>query len=260
MDLHSPSEYAQASSRRVGLHRVQRVCSSSHEVLTPTASPRPKQWHCVARVCLTRAGLRLQVFSTSWRFCPPRACWPYFMPDPLMGFTLQSVPPLARPYAVSGAIPLMTLGPPAKPRDRIPTPLHRSAQEQRNGYVRDPQSIPRLQGVAPRESPPPTDGGLDRRRHVALMGLSSFRVLTPAGMSVAFTTPPLMWFSKWIASDPQGATPGSCFQQVWLASLETADPPGVYRLVTEHSRLNRTRLGSLLLRARGSSPSPSAHP
>lgn len=30
--------------------------------------------------------LRLQVFSTSWRFHPPRAPRPYFMPDPLLGF------------------------------------------------------------------------------------------------------------------------------------------------------------------------------
>jgi hypothetical protein len=29
--------------------------------------------------------LRLQVFSTSWRLDPPRACRPCFMPDPLMG-------------------------------------------------------------------------------------------------------------------------------------------------------------------------------
>jgi hypothetical protein len=31
--------------------------------------------------------LRLQVFSTSWRFVPPRVCWPCFMPDPLLGFS-----------------------------------------------------------------------------------------------------------------------------------------------------------------------------
>jgi hypothetical protein len=33
------------------------------------------------------------------------------MPDPFMGFTLQSVAPSAQPYAVSDAAPLMTLGP-----------------------------------------------------------------------------------------------------------------------------------------------------
>jgi hypothetical protein len=29
--------------------------------------------------------LHLQVFSTSWRFHPPRAWWPCFMPHPLLG-------------------------------------------------------------------------------------------------------------------------------------------------------------------------------
>jgi hypothetical protein len=53
--------------------------------------------------------LRLQVFSTSWRLDPPRACWPCFMPDPLMGFALQSFAPPAQPYAVSGAAALLTL-------------------------------------------------------------------------------------------------------------------------------------------------------
>jgi hypothetical protein len=32
------------------------------------------------------------------------------MPDPLMGFTLQSFAPLVQPYAVSGAVALMSLG------------------------------------------------------------------------------------------------------------------------------------------------------
>jgi hypothetical protein len=72
------------------------------EVLSPSAYPRPEQW-------LRGAGLprphrrRLQVFTTSWRFVPLRACWPCFMPDPLMGFTLQSFPPPVQPYAVSDA-------------------------------------------------------------------------------------------------------------------------------------------------------------
>jgi hypothetical protein len=32
------------------------------------------------------------------------------MPDPLMGFALQSVPPPVQPYAVSGAVALLSLG------------------------------------------------------------------------------------------------------------------------------------------------------
>jgi hypothetical protein len=53
--------------------------------------------------------LRLQVFSTSWRVDPPRACWPCFMPDPLMGFALQSFAPPVQPYAVSDAHALLSL-------------------------------------------------------------------------------------------------------------------------------------------------------
>jgi len=34
------------------------------------------------------AMLRLQVFSTSWRFIPLSTAWPYFMPFSLIGFTL----------------------------------------------------------------------------------------------------------------------------------------------------------------------------
>jgi hypothetical protein len=36
-------------------------------------------------------GLRLQVFSTSWRLTPLRACRPYFVPDPLMGFPFRAL-------------------------------------------------------------------------------------------------------------------------------------------------------------------------
>jgi hypothetical protein len=52
---------------------------------SPTASPRSEQRHRVAGFA-SPDRLRLQVFSTSWRVDPPRACRPCFVPDPLMGF------------------------------------------------------------------------------------------------------------------------------------------------------------------------------
>jgi len=58
---------------------------------------------------------RLQVFSTSRRLLPPRDCWPCFMPDPLMGFALQSVAPPAQPCAVPDAATLMTFATPNRP-------------------------------------------------------------------------------------------------------------------------------------------------
>lgn len=78
------------------------------------------------------------------------------MPTPLMGFSLQSLIPPVQPYTVSGAAPLLTLGPRAKSQtantgSRYDHPkVTASAKIDRN---RDPQSIPCLQGLAPYESP-----------------------------------------------------------------------------------------------------------
>jgi len=47
--------------------------------------------------------LRLQVFPTSWRLHPPHVCRPYFMPDPLLGFALQSFPPTRAAWVPSPA-------------------------------------------------------------------------------------------------------------------------------------------------------------
>jgi hypothetical protein len=40
--------------------------------------------------------------------CPPRTCRPYFVPDPLLGFDLQSLAPPVQPYAVPGAVALLS--------------------------------------------------------------------------------------------------------------------------------------------------------
>jgi hypothetical protein len=124
--------------------------------VAPTASPRTGQRLEMARVCLARAGLRLQVFPTSWRFDPPRTCWPCFMPDPLMGFTLQSFVPLAQPCAVSSAAPLLTLGLRTVTRGRNGNgPEPKRVPDFRTTMRGQQRRMPRLQGLAPRESPPP---------------------------------------------------------------------------------------------------------
>jgi hypothetical protein len=46
--------------------------------------PCPEQRHEMAGHASPNR-LRLQVFTTSWRLHPPRACRPCFMPDPLLG-------------------------------------------------------------------------------------------------------------------------------------------------------------------------------
>jgi len=66
--------------------------------------------------------LRLQVLTTSWRLHPPRACRPCFMPDPLLGSP-------SRAFLLSRSRALFP----------APFPSWRSL---------------RLQGLAPRESPP----------------------------------------------------------------------------------------------------------
>jgi len=86
--------------------------STSLEVFSPSASPRSRQRREVARSANPTA-LRLQVFSTSWRLHPPRACRPCFMPDPLLGSTLQSFVPPAQAYVVPNAVPLLAFEPPS---------------------------------------------------------------------------------------------------------------------------------------------------
>ena len=87
MDLGSPSESAKLKWPPRQVPRKGNVsCSdSSHEVCFPySVSPLGAAASLVGIASPDR--LRLQVFSTSWRLDPPRACWPYLMPDPLMGF------------------------------------------------------------------------------------------------------------------------------------------------------------------------------
>jgi len=96
-------------------------CSASHEVSPPSAFSQLEAAAQNGRVCMPFR-LRLQVFSTSWRFHPPRACRPCFMPDPLLGLPSRALF-LPRSRALSPA----------------PLPSWRSV---------------RLQGLAPRESPP----------------------------------------------------------------------------------------------------------
>jgi hypothetical protein len=78
--------------------------------------------------------LRPQVFSTSRRLDPPRACWPCFMPDPLMGFALQSFAPPVQPYAVSDANALMML----KRLHALPKPINPSRMPKRRARASRP--------------------------------------------------------------------------------------------------------------------------
>jgi hypothetical protein len=91
---------------------------------------------------------------------------------------------------------LMTSSPPAKPRGWNGAPSRRSAPVPPKLPLRDPQNIPRLQGLAPHGNPLPFSGGLGRQGRVALLGLFPSRVFPLAEISAAFTAPPLMWFPR----------------------------------------------------------------
>jgi hypothetical protein len=150
------------------------VFGSSREVPAPTAYPRSKQRPRCTGLPHPRAW-RLQVFATSWRFHWPRACWPCFRPDPLLGFPLQSFLPLVQPYAVSSASTLLSL-------------VHTVCRQRRLERDRGPAWVRQAAESRLTEQPSPSGfcstresatsaGGLDRRRHVALLGFRPFRAL-----------------------------------------------------------------------------------
>jgi hypothetical protein len=124
---------------------------SSHEVFFPySVSP-----HRTAALGLAGFAspdrLRLQVFSTSWRFDPPRACWPCFMPDPLMGLCPSELcSSRAAARRLRRRCPLVVLTSPPT----CLTPAHTRPKPHIKWSMRSrPRERPRLQGFAPRESP-----------------------------------------------------------------------------------------------------------
>jgi hypothetical protein len=87
MGSRSPSESTRlraATRPKASPKRPNGPRGSSHEVRSPSASPRTQQQHEWTGLP-TPDRLRPQVFSTSRRLHPPRACRPCLMPDPLMG-------------------------------------------------------------------------------------------------------------------------------------------------------------------------------
>jgi hypothetical protein len=123
--------------------------------------------------------LHLQVFSTSWRLHPPRACWPCFMPDPLMGFcpselcsSRAAVRRLRRRYPLDVSRPGC-----CQPLRRVRSPKRPRPP---SGKTTAP---PRLQGLAPHESPPLDAGCLGRRGARGSPGLLPSRVFPLVGMA-----------------------------------------------------------------------------
>jgi hypothetical protein len=157
MGLPPPSETSQTPSGRLPVHKAQQAPAASHRVSIPSAYSPPEA------AALGGAGLphphrmRPQVFSTSWRLDPLQACRPCFMPDPPMGFTLRSFAPHVEPYAVSSAAPLMSLGPTRcdSASGSSPSPHSKRSAGTSTTHRPGPSGNPRLQGIAPHESPLP---------------------------------------------------------------------------------------------------------
>jgi len=114
MSFGPPSEYDRATDTAcLCMHRSVHI----NERLPPMRFVAPTAFSRHVAAALTKGrsfpvlqpSLHLQVFSTSWRFDPPRACRSYFIPDPLLGFTLQGFTPHTQPHTVPGVRTLMWL-------------------------------------------------------------------------------------------------------------------------------------------------------
>lgn len=79
------------------------------EVLSPTAFSQPHGATDPQRVPNTLVPLRPQGFAPSRRFAPRAISRAYFIPIPILGFTLRGFDPRAVPYALSGAESLRIL-------------------------------------------------------------------------------------------------------------------------------------------------------
>jgi hypothetical protein len=103
------------------------------------------------------------------------------MPDPLLGFALQSFAPPVQPFAVSGAVALLLLERLSVPPESRPPVA--SAETPRRGrpfpmWVVLPDA-PHLQVFAPHESPPHHAGGLGRTRARSSLGILPLQGILP---------------------------------------------------------------------------------
>jgi hypothetical protein len=94
---------------------------ASLEVCAPTAFPRAAAAAFSAPGLPRPRRLTPSGFLNLLTLHSCRACRPYFRPDPLLGFSLQSFAPHPQPYAVSGACTLMSLNAPNTTRTPHPS-------------------------------------------------------------------------------------------------------------------------------------------
>jgi hypothetical protein len=97
------------------------------------------------------------------------------------------------------------------PGSQPPSRAPKCRARNRPPWWEGPRSAPRLQGFAPRESPPHPAGGLGRQQRVALLGFHLSRVFPLGGMATAFTAPPLMRLRLRATNRPRAPSTGFHF-------------------------------------------------
>jgi hypothetical protein len=98
------------------------------------------------------------------------------------------------------------------PESLLPSRAPKCRARNRLPWWEGPRSAPRLQGFAPRESPPLSAGGLGRHERVALLGFLLSRVFPLGGMATASTAPPLMRLRLRATNRPRAPSTGSRFR------------------------------------------------
>jgi hypothetical protein len=258
MSLRPPAEYAsrRAAAASTSDDSNASATTASHEVSSPTASPRAGQRH-VDRVCLARSpapsGFRNLVAPSSAPRLPAlfhAGSAHGVVPSRALLHSCSRAPsPAPLPSWRSSRLHAL---PKTAGESRGPRPCARPTTSMMEG----PADASRLQGFAPHESPPLHTSCLGPRARVALLGF------LPPGLSPSpercrlVPAPPLMRLRVGATSRPFTPSPGYRFQRDRLVSLETAGPPGIVCLLTLRESSGWTRLGSHLLESRGALPSP----
>jgi hypothetical protein len=190
---------------------------SSHEVLSPTASPRSQQWPFLTvdptpRPPAPSGFLNLLTpSSTASLLALFHARSAHGVRPPELFSSRAAVRRLQRlcPLDVSSAF--QTPRQPAADANAETSRLCQAAAEAL-------RNAPRLQGFAPHESPPLHADCLGLRERVALLGFFPSRVFPPTAMASAFAMPPLMRFPMWTTNRPHRA-PSGFYYAVGLACL-----------------------------------------
>lgn len=180
--------------------------SASHKVCSPSAYPRTQQRH-LEQGLPHLVHLRPQVFSTSRRFDPPCACWPCFMPDPLMGLHPSELcSSRAAVHRLRRLSPL-DVGKPA--------PTIATSHAETHAKLRFPPGSLEFRGLLHAKVRHCRPDGLGLYAARGSHGLSTLQGFLPTCGDTAFTVSPLMSFALCIRErTPSAALQGLDHKQI----------------------------------------------